>query len=142
VLLAIFLLSLLGIPPLAGFAAKWQVFSVLFDSGRAYVAVEKTRTLGYVMYALVVIAGLNTVLSAVYYLKVLKVMILDRPVGVEEGRMPEPVPVNAGPALYGTVLALIIFVVLPAWDPLSQASDQGVNRFYEVPTPTKLEVKP
>jgi NADH-quinone oxidoreductase subunit N len=138
VLLAIFLLSLLGIPPLAGFAAKWQVFSVLFDSGRAYEAVEKTRTLGYIMYALVAIAGLNTVLSAVYYLKVLKVMILDKPEGAEEG----PVPAPAGPALYGTVLAVMIFVVLPAWDPLSRASDQGVKRFSAVPTPKKVEAQP
>jgi NADH-quinone oxidoreductase subunit N len=142
VLLAIFLLSLLGIPPLAGFAAKWQVFSVLFDSGRAYEAVEKTRMLGYLMYALVVIAALNTVLSAVYYLKVLKVMILDKPEEATEGMAPEPVRVPFGPALYGTVLAVMIFVVLPAWDPLSRASDQGVNRFHEVPVAKTLEVQP
>ena len=32
--LAIFLLSLLGIPPLAGFAAKFQIFRVLYEAGQ------------------------------------------------------------------------------------------------------------
>src|SRR5207302_3751752 len=36
VLLAIFLLSLLGMPPLAGFAAKWQLFSVIWKAGNSY----------------------------------------------------------------------------------------------------------
>src|SRR5205807_3818639 len=36
VMLSIFLLSLLGIPPLAGFAAKFQVFMALFDAGQTY----------------------------------------------------------------------------------------------------------
>jgi NADH-quinone oxidoreductase subunit N len=143
VLLAIFLLSLLGIPPLAGFAAKFQIFSVLFDAGQTYSASAPTQTLGIVMYALLVIAGLNTVLSAVYYLKVLKVMILDKPPETADGLPPAPVAAPAGSALYGTLLAAMIFVVFLAWQPLGQASDQGVNRCHKLsPAPKLAEVKP
>jgi NADH-quinone oxidoreductase subunit N len=128
VLLAIFLLSLLGLPPLAGFAAKFQIFSVLFNSGNYYNA-QNHPELGYLMYALLVIGGINSVISAVYYLKVLKVMILDKAEEADEGR---PVTAPAGSALYGTILALMIFVVFLAWQPLGKASDDAVNRFRPV----------
>ena len=36
VLLSIFLLSLLGIPPLAGFVAKFQIFAALFNAAESY----------------------------------------------------------------------------------------------------------
>src|SRR5205823_2977031 len=82
-LLGLFLLSLLGLPPLAGFAAKFQVFAALFDAGKEYTARAQVAgtspALGYTMYALLIIGGINTVISAVYYLKVMKVMILERP---------------------------------------------------------------
>ena len=36
VALAVFLLSLLGLPPLAGFAGKFQVFAAVYEAGRDY----------------------------------------------------------------------------------------------------------
>src|SRR5262249_16680532 len=42
VTLSLFLLSLLGIPPLVGFTAKFQVFMALFDAGRIYSAQNET----------------------------------------------------------------------------------------------------
>ncbi|MFH1264140.1 MAG: NADH-quinone oxidoreductase subunit N, partial [Planctomycetota bacterium] len=59
VCLALILFSLLGLPPLAGFAAKFSIFYALFDA----------RLLG-----LLAIGVLNTVLSLFYYLRVVKVM--------------------------------------------------------------------
>jgi len=70
---AIFLCSLLGIPPLVGFAAKFQVFASLFDVGRFYS--DRLPVLSFTLYGLLALAGLNTVLSAAYYLKILRVMI-------------------------------------------------------------------
>src|SRR5262249_34522139 len=64
VTLSIFLLSLLGIPPLAGFAAKFQIFAALYDEGQRYRATGHPG-LGSVMFGLLVIGGLNTVISAV-----------------------------------------------------------------------------
>ncbi|HEV3262155.1 MAG TPA: NADH-quinone oxidoreductase subunit N [Gemmataceae bacterium] len=135
VLLAIFLLSLLGMPPLAGFAAKWQVFSVVWKAGNSYSA-SAQPALGYIMYALVAIGGLNTAISAVYYLKVLKVMCLDRSIEDVEGQAPRPLPVPSASAVFGTMLAVMILVVFFAWEPLGRASDDGVNRFRATPTPS------
>jgi NADH-quinone oxidoreductase subunit N len=141
VLLTIFLLSLLGIPPLAGFAAKFQILSALFDAGKEYSSVGQTE-LGYIMYTLLAILVLNTALSAVYYLKVIKVMILDKTIEEVEGRPAVPLPVPAGAAFYGTILAAMIFVIGIAWNPLAQASDEGVSRFQMVPKPASTEGRP
>lgn len=61
VAMAVFLLSLAGLPPLAGFVAKFQIFSVLYDRH---------------WYTLLVIGGINSVLSLVYYVNILRVMIV------------------------------------------------------------------
>ena len=76
VTLSIFLLSLLGVPPLAGFAAKFQIFQVLYNAAQGY-QVQGEANLAATLYAVLVVGGINTVISAVYYLKVMKTMILD-----------------------------------------------------------------
>src|SRR5262249_10251214 len=58
--LAFFLFSLVGVPPLVGFAAKFQIFRVLFNAGNQYLA--NYPMLAYTMYALLVIGGINTVI--------------------------------------------------------------------------------
>ncbi len=140
VLLAIFLLSLLGLPPLAGFAAKFQIFSVLYESGQRYAAsaIPAEARMGYVMYALLVIGGLNTAISAVYYLKVLKVMILDRPVGEVTAAQATALPVPAGSAFYGTLLAGMIFIVGIAWNPsdcVERSRRQPISAASSSPSP-------
>lgn len=132
VMLALCLLSLLGIPPLAGFAAKFQIFSVLFETGKRYSAAGLTG-MGYTMYALLVIGGLNTAISAVYYIKVLKVMCIEKSVEEIEGIEPEPLPFGFASSLYAFVMGVVLLVVGVAWNPLSKASAEGVNRFREVP---------
>ena len=73
--LAIFMFSLAGIPPLAGFFAKIYVFYAAIDAG---------------LVALAVIGVLASVVGAYYYIRIVKVMYfdearepLDRPVGRE-----------------------------------------------------------
>jgi NADH-quinone oxidoreductase subunit N len=134
--LAIFLLSLLGMPPLAGFAAKFQIFSVLYDAGQFYGSPAVNQPgLSFTMYALLVIGGLNTVLSLFYYVKVLKVMVLEQPVEVVEGGTPPPLRLPLGDAVYATVMAVMIVVLGVAWDPLDAASrGRGVNGFHRLPT--------
>ena len=68
VTLAVFLLSLLGMPPLVGFAAKFQIFCGALRSRQDLLRDQPDA--GYTMYALLVIGGLNTVFSVFYYLKV------------------------------------------------------------------------
>ncbi|MBY0523346.1 MAG: NADH-quinone oxidoreductase subunit N [Gemmataceae bacterium] len=125
--LAIFLLSLLGLPPLAGFAAKFQIFWALFKAGQFY-ANEGQQSLSTTMYALLVIGGVNTVFSLVYYVRVLKVMILEKPLEEVEGRPSVPLAVPPLSAFYATLLAALIFVVGIFWNPLAVQSEKGVER--------------
>jgi NADH-quinone oxidoreductase subunit N len=130
--LSVFLLSLLGIPPLAGFFAKFWVFSALYNGGVWY-GHQGHPGLSYTLYALLVIGGLNTVVSAVYYLKVMKVMILEKTLDEVEGRPTEPLPAPEGPAAYAALLALVLLVVGIGWNRLESASDRGVDRFAPAP---------
>jgi NADH-quinone oxidoreductase subunit N len=111
VLFSIVLLSLLGLPPLAGFAAKFVIFSTLVDSAAAAPAFRTE------MYALLAVGGLNTFLSLFYYLRVVKVMTID----------PEPatrLPVEAPlVSLFGGYLVLVTLPVLAlgvAWNELNE----------------------
>lgn len=62
--LTLCLFTLAGIPPTAGFFAKFYVFKVAFQAG---------------YYALVVVALLTTILSAYYYLRIVGVMFSEAP---------------------------------------------------------------
>ncbi len=130
VTLAFFLLSLLGLPPLVGFAAKFQIFQVLYQAGEFYS--DKAPNMSYTMYALLVIGGLNTVLSVMYYIKVLKVMILDKPADDLDGRPVQPLFVPASASAYASLLAGAVLVLGIAWGPLVTKTDEGVERFHRV----------
>jgi NADH-quinone oxidoreductase subunit N len=64
--MGIFMFALSGIPPTAGFFAKLYVFLAAIDAGLAGLAV---------------IGVVTSVVSAFYYLRVVKVMYFDEPVG-------------------------------------------------------------
>jgi NADH-quinone oxidoreductase subunit N len=66
VCLAIFLFSLTGLPPFAGFIGKFFLFSAVLKQGGAFGA-------------LAVVAAINSVISLYYYAKVVKTMFLDMP---------------------------------------------------------------
>jgi NADH-quinone oxidoreductase subunit N len=68
VAMAIFLFSLTGLPPLAGFVGKFYLFAAV---------VEKQ------LYLLAVIGVLNSVVSLVYYARIVRTMFLDQPTGGE-----------------------------------------------------------
>ncbi len=131
-----FLLSLLGIPPLVGFVAKFQIFSVLYQEGVRYLDLGE-RGLSATLLGLLVIGGLNTVLSAVYYVKVLKVMILDKNVEDLEGRAPAALPEPSASVTFATVMTLMVVVLGIAANPVMQAGDRGVRRFS-----SRLEPRP
>jgi NADH-quinone oxidoreductase subunit N len=128
VLLSIFLLSLLGIPPLAGFAAKFQIFSVLWKTSQHYNAIGESG-LGATLFGLLIIGGLNTVFSAVYYIKVMKVMILEVRAEDMEGKEPQSLPEPLPNIIYGVLVALAVLVLGILFDPLMAASSKGVERF-------------
>ncbi len=117
----VFLLSLLGLPPLAGFAGKFVIFSSVYDAARAAKAAD-TLWLANLYWALLVIGGLNTVFSAVYYVRVLKVMVIDRP---PEGVADRSVPFAA--STYATILALLVLALGVAWDQMAKAGDRAAD---------------
>jgi len=63
-LFAMLLFSLAGVPPLAGFFAKWYVFVAAIKAG---------------LFTLAVIGVLTSVVGAFYYLSIVKVMYFDEP---------------------------------------------------------------
>jgi NADH-quinone oxidoreductase subunit N len=64
--LTILMFSLAGIPPLAGFWAKWYVFLAAINAN---------------LFTLAVIGVLASVVGAYYYLRIIKLMWFDEPVG-------------------------------------------------------------
>src|SRR5262249_29156468 len=130
VALGFFLFSLVGVPPLVGFAAKFQIFLVLFKAGNDYAT--SAPILSHMSYALVVIAGINTVISLVYYLRVLKVMALEKPVDdTEKSR-----PTSLSWSLFAGLMAAAVLVLGVLWGPLEKyGSDWGASPFKP---PTKL----
>jgi hypothetical protein len=93
-------------------------------------------------YALLIIGGINTVISTVYYLKILKVMVLERPLEEVEGRPAIPLKLSIGTAIYGLFLGLLIFVGGVAWNPMAIASDRGIQDFASVINPEEKPVTP
>jgi len=91
--MAIFLLSLAGIPPLAGFIGKFKVFAAAIEEG------------SMPSLALAVIGILTSVVSLFFYCKVLRVMYLigDAP---ETGEIRVSVPMRA------TVVISAVFTIL------------------------------
>lgn len=99
VALTAILVSLIGIPPLVGFIGKFVVFRVLVVAGGPW------------MIGLLVIAGINTAISLIYYLRVAKVVCMD-PEPVDRG----PVYIGLVPAVYVLVVAVpvLVYGILPA----------------------------
>jgi NADH-quinone oxidoreductase subunit N len=132
IMLAVFLLSLLGLPPLAGFAAKFQIFRVLFDAAQEYARRDKVG-LSYTMYALLIAGGLNTVLSLFYYVKVLKVMVLEKTLEEVENRPVAQVSLGVLHSAYVSLIAAVVLALGMFWDPLFIGSDRAVNCFRALP---------
>ena len=112
---AIFLFSLTGLPPLAGFTGKSYYFVAVLDQyagqgGAWYVA-------------LAAIAALNTAVALYYYLRIVRAMFLDKPVGdlVVRPRLGYQIMLGACSA------ALVLFGVW--WTPLVDWTQRSL-RFY------------
>jgi len=103
VVAAVVLVSLVGLPPLAGFVGKFLVFSSIVEGIRL-------GTEGPLLTALLVVGGLNTVLSLFYYLRVLKVMTFDPP-PEEKPEADIPLVSISGALLTALAVPILIFGV-------------------------------
>jgi NADH-quinone oxidoreductase subunit N len=134
--LAVCMLSLLGMPPLVGFAAKFQIFQVLYDSSLTYTE-RGMPGLASLMIGLLVIAGVNSVISLVYYVKVMKVMIIEKPLEEVEGQPAKPLPVRFGALVFSAVMAFAVLGLGILWDPLSEESNKGTIAFHSFHDPDR-----
>ena len=89
---ALCLLSLAGIPPMAGFVSKVFIFTAAWGEGLSW---------------LVVIALLNTTVSLVYYGRIVKAMYFDAP--VKEDHLTTPIGLSSSIALTTAALVVITF---------------------------------
>jgi NADH-quinone oxidoreductase subunit N len=105
--MAVFLLSFTGVPPLAGFMGKFYIFSAALRQGYTY---------------LVVIAVVNSVIAAFYYISVIVAMYM------EEGGV-EPARMTRRPALVAVIglsaIATVLVGVYPA--PYMTAAQNAFN---------------
>jgi NADH-quinone oxidoreductase subunit N len=92
--LAIFMFSMAGIPPLAGFFGKFFVFMAAIDAG---------------LYGLAVIGVLASVVGAFYYIRIVKLIYFDEP----EEAFDRPVGREIGLILVGTTLVILCLWALP-----------------------------
>nr|WP_314072115.1 NADH-quinone oxidoreductase subunit NuoN [uncultured Roseococcus sp.] len=92
--MAIFMFSMAGIPPLAGFFAKIYVLLPAIEQG---------------FWTMAVIGVLSSVVSAYYYLRIVKVMYFDAPVAGFDVR-----PAGVSVVLAGTGLFTLFFFLFPA----------------------------
>ncbi|HXW27458.1 MAG TPA: NADH-quinone oxidoreductase subunit NuoN [Xanthobacteraceae bacterium] len=106
--LAMLLFSMAGVPPLAGFFAKFYVFLAAIKAG---------------LYTLAVIGVLASVVGCYYYLMIVKVMYFDEP----EGRF-ETMPGELKTVLGVTGLFVLVFFVYPA--PLVDAAATAAKSLF------------
>jgi NADH-quinone oxidoreductase subunit N len=90
--LAIFMWSMAGIPPLGGFWGKFLIFRAAIDQG---------------MITIAVIGVLTSVVSAAYYLRIIKVMYFQEPVDGLDRSVPAPVGLVIGLAALGIVALFV-----------------------------------
>ncbi|MGE5268645.1 MAG: NADH-quinone oxidoreductase subunit NuoN [Thiohalocapsa sp.] len=95
--LGIFMFALAGIPPTAGFFSKLYVFLAAIDAH---------------LVGLAVIGVVTSVVGAFYYLRIVKVMYFDEPVGAFD----RPIAVELKWVLGLTVIVTMFFILWP--DPL------------------------
>ena len=109
--LAVFLFSLTGLPPFAGFIGKFFLFAAVLKQGGAFVI-------------LAVVAIINSVISLYYYTKVVKVMFLDTP---DPGERAIAVGANNLTLLIPlTVLTIVLGIY---FSPLAQYTSQSLHFF-------------
>jgi len=104
--MAIFMLSLAGVPPLAGFMGKFYLFGAAVQADLTWLAI---------------IGVLNSVLSAFFYLRVIVVMYM------EEAEEPKRLSLS-WPLSVAVALAALGSVALGLWpSPLLSMAQQAIG---------------
>ena len=99
VMMTAFMASLAGIPPLAGWFAKFAMFRAIVDAGSGWAI------------GLAVVAAVNSVIAFVYYFRVI-VQMWFQPVATEE-RSPIQIPQPLAVAIGLSAIVVVVVGVYP-----------------------------
>jgi NADH-quinone oxidoreductase subunit N len=107
---SIILISLIGLPPFAGFIGKLQIFYYLVQAK---------------LWTVLVVAGLNTAISLYYYLRIVKIMTMD----------PEPehrkdVTMPFIPGTYVVLVTLPLFILGLWWNNLAELATSAARQLF------------
>jgi NADH-quinone oxidoreductase subunit N len=111
-LLSIFLFSLVGLPPFAGFVAKFYIFAALIYRGDPF------------SIGLAVVGVLNSAVSLYYYAKIIRAMYLDAPEPGAEPLRPRLAHLTLLACLAVPTLALGVY-----WQPLVSTVSRAIEIF-------------
>ena len=93
--LGVFMFSMAGIPPLAGFFGKLYIFLAAIDAG---------------LYKLAIIGVLSSVVGAFYYVRIIKIMYFDEPAEAFE----RPIGRELAAVIGVAAVFVVLFVVFPS----------------------------
>ncbi len=106
--ISIFMFSLAGVPPLAGFFAKWYVIVPIVTEG---------------YYTLATIAVLSSVVGAYYYIRIVKIMYFDEP--AEEFIAQKSVPMKL--IAIAAAFLVVMFVVPQISNPVLSGAESAAH---------------
>jgi NADH-quinone oxidoreductase subunit N len=109
VVLAIFMFSMAGIPPLAGFFGKLYVFMAAIEAGLVFVAV---------------IGVISSVVAAYYYIRIVKLMFFDEP----SEAFDRPIGRDMVAVIGASGLFTAFFIVFPA--PIVDSAARAANTLF------------
>ncbi|MDA0239552.1 MAG: NADH-quinone oxidoreductase subunit NuoN [Proteobacteria bacterium] len=107
--LAVFMFSMAGIPPLAGFFGKFYIFAAAIEAD---------------LFALAIIGVLASVVAAFYYLRIIKVMYFDS----SEEEFDRPVSRDMKSILVITGVVVILFFIYP--DPVLNGAELATSALF------------
>jgi NADH-quinone oxidoreductase subunit N len=107
--LCIFMFSMAGIPPLAGFLSKLYVFMAAIDAG---------------LYPLAVIGVVTSVVGAFYYVRIVKLMYFDEATGVFD----QPIGIEMRGILVVTAVLVLLLFIFPG--PLATSADAAAAALF------------
>ena len=110
--MTVFLFSLVGLPPFAGYIGKFYLFSAILKRE---------------MYGFALIAAINSVISLYYYVKIIKAMFLEAPeVRMPEGRTPFD---SVSTKVFLVLLAIPNVALVIYWEPVIRLAHNAISFF-------------
>lgn len=122
------LFSLIGLPPLGGFAAKWWLLVAL---GKAAMAVQPW------LWVLVIVAVINTAVSLYYYVRIIKQMFLR-----DDARQPAIEPPAFGLVLVNACAVILLLMGTVLFNKLGDYSTRYASNLIGSQPATALTAEP